>query len=405
MQRSGGVVIPMNEDKICYLVGTKNMVVAPMEPFSDMVCNFLDDLAKELRQSTEARAFPDIQTFAFWIRKSNLTKMKKRMDINQIRIGRGLVFHIAPSNVPINFAYSLVFGMLSGNTNFVRTSSKEFPQVEIVCKYIKKVLKESYIELEKQLSIVKYDVNKEITDYFSSICNARIIWGGDNTIKEIQKSALMPRAVEINFADRYSIGIINPESILKAEDCEIKKLALDFYNDTYLMDQNACSAPHILFWKKAPGFSTKEAGERLWKAIYEVAKEKYNLDGIKVSDKFTALYESLAVLNNIYDFIKYDNYLYIIYLNKLERPLEEYKGKFGLFYEYEFKNYNEIACLINEKIQTCAYFGINRQEIIDMIMKNHLKGIDRIVPFGKTMDIDLIWDGYDLIGNLSRVIG
>jgi len=30
---------------------------------------------------------------------------------NQLRLGRGLIFHICPSNVPTNFAYSFFFGL------------------------------------------------------------------------------------------------------------------------------------------------------------------------------------------------------------------------------------------------------------------------------------------------------
>lgn len=39
-------------------------------------------------------------------------------------------------------------------------------------------------------------------------------------------------------------------------DADMKKLAEAFYNDTYLFDQNACSAPHTIFgckmstWKR-----------------------------------------------------------------------------------------------------------------------------------------------------------
>lgn len=405
MQRLGDAAIPMNENKVRYLVGSKTLEVAPTEIFSEVVCDFLDDLAKELRQCAKAKMYPDVQTFSFWIRKANVSRLKERIDAKQARIGRGLVFHIAPSNVPINFAYSLVFGMLSGNANIVRTSSKKFPQVEIVCESIRKVLKEKYEELEKQLAIVTYEADKEITDYYSNTCDARIVWGGDNTIKEIRKSELMPRTVEINFADRYSFGIINPETVLKAQEAEIKKLAADFYNDTYLMDQNACSTPHMLFWKMTPGSCTQKARTRLWKAVYEVVKEKYNLEGIKVSDKFTGLCESMAVRNNICDFKKYDNYLYVVTLDRIEGALEAYRGKYGLFYEYEFGNYDEIARLVNERMQTCAFFGVDRQEIITMIMKYHLRGVDRVVPFGKTLDIDLIWDGYDVVGSLSRIIG
>lgn len=34
----------------------------------------------------------------------------------------------------------------------------------------------------------------------------------------------------------------------------------------------------------------------------------------------------------------------------------------------------------------------------------NIRGIDRIVPVGKAMDIDVIWDGHDLVGELSRIV-
>ena len=39
-----------------------------------------------------------------------------------------------------------------------------------------------------------------------------------------------------------------------------------------------------------------------------------------------------------------------------------------------------------------------------MVYQNRIKGIDRVVPFGKTLDIGLVWDGYDLIREMSRKI-
>ena len=35
---------------------------------------------------------------------------------------------------------------------------------------------------------------------------------------------------------------------------------------------------------------------------------------------------------------------------------------------------------------------------------NNFKGIDRVVPFGQALNINLIWDGYDLTKILSREI-
>lgn len=42
--------------------------------------------------------------------------------------------------------------------------------------------------------------------------------------------------------------------------------------------------------------------------------------------------------------------------------------------------------------------------IADAILVFGVKGIDRVVPIGKTMDFDLIWDGYDLVEQMSRIV-
>ena len=90
-----------------------------------------------------------------------------------IRIGKGLVFHIAPSNVPVNFAYSLALGLLSGNANIVRVSSKPFSQVDIICEALAALFAgEEYAAIRACTSVVSYGHDKEITDYYSpsAIC-------------------------------------------------------------------------------------------------------------------------------------------------------------------------------------------------------------------------------------------
>ena len=47
------------------------------------------------------------------------------------------------------------------------------------------------------------------------MCNARIIWGGDNSISNIRKFGLNQRALDIAFADRYSFCAMNASEILK----------------------------------------------------------------------------------------------------------------------------------------------------------------------------------------------
>ena len=51
-----------------------------------------------------------------------------------------------------------------------------------------------------------------------------------------------------------------------------------------------------------------------------------------------------------------------------------------------------------------TYFGVDKTELRDFVVNNRLSGIDRIVPIGKALDMDVIWDGYDIVRSLSRII-
>lgn len=82
-------------------------------------------------------------TFAFWIRKANILEMLNRfMGEGSFVCERGVVFHIAPSNVVVNYAYLLAAGLLTGNANIVRIPSKDFSQIELLNRTLRETLKE-----------------------------------------------------------------------------------------------------------------------------------------------------------------------------------------------------------------------------------------------------------------------
>ena len=147
--------------------------------------------------------------------------LKKKFLSNEIRLDLGLIFHITPSNIPTNFAYSLIFGLITGNSNIVKVPSQKFEQVQIICKAINKILKNKYKPIRKMISIVRYSNDDNYTKKISSICNARIIWGGDNTIDNIRKFELNQRALDIAFADRYSFCVMSTLEILKINNNHI----------------------------------------------------------------------------------------------------------------------------------------------------------------------------------------
>lgn len=207
---------------------------------------------------------------------------------------------------------------------------------------------------------------------------------------------------EITFADRYSFAIFNEDYIDGLTGDALMKLAKQFYNDTYLMDQNACSTPHLIFWTREwNGHSNGKT--KFWNAVYMTA-QNYVLEDKKAVDKYTLLCEQVANGLTSKQIRQYSNRLAVVTLQTLPEALEDLRGKFGLFYEYEINTLDEIYDKISEKMQTCVTCGIDAEDLVQSFMINHVKGIDRIVPVGTAIDIGLNWDGYDLIASLSRQI-
>lgn len=373
-------------------------------PYDELVCEFLNTLSSSILSDTTAKSYPDVISFAFWCRKANITKLKREFQEENARLGLGLVFHIAPSNVPINFAFSYVFSLLAGNANIVRVPTKYFFQTQIVCDTINRLFdKEKYKTIADMTAFVQYQQNDDITNDFSEKCNARIIWGGDQAINNIRKMSIPERSREITFADRYSLCIIDGNSVLQANETELNRLANSFYNDTYLMDQNACSSPHLIVWIGKDDVLTK-AKEIFWNSVYKVTVSKYEFLPVSAVDKYMFLCENAIEFNNIKNFKWHDNYLYRIMLDSLPDNMDSFRGKYGFFYEYDTLNIGSIAHIINTRYQTLTYFGIVKAELRDFVIKNRLSGIDRIVPIGSALDIGVIWDGYDIVRCLSRII-
>ena len=401
-------------DKINFFSGNKEgfesvQAIKSLPVFSDEAVGYLDGLSKRLLKLPEAKGFPDIITFAFWCRRANVLSMKKAYEDEVGRLGRGVAFHIAPSNVPINFAYSLAAGLLAGNVNVVRLSSKEFEQIDIVCNVITDMNNQGdFKRVADMVYLVKYSHSKEVTDFLSSLCNTRIIWGGDSTIAEIRKSPLPSRSTEVMFSDRYSLCMINSEKYLS--DYDHKKTARDFYNDTYLTDQNACTSPKLIVWTNGKNGESEKAKSVFWGRLTEIINSEYSIKAVQAINKLTAFYKTAAVLEDRGMKLSKpsenhpSNNLMRIQLKTLDEKIVDCFDNSGYFYEYSTDDINEIKGICGVKCQTISYIGFTKEELNGFVSNDYASGIDRIVPVGKTLDFSLVWDGYDLIYSLSRKI-
>ncbi|MBR4825395.1 MAG: hypothetical protein IKZ86_11400, partial [Spirochaetaceae bacterium] len=99
-----------------------------------------------------------------------------------------------------------------------------------------------------------------------------------------------------------------------------------------------------------------------------------------------------------------DNLITRIKLSELSEKITDYTCAGGCYLEYDTEKLTDIIPVVNQKFQTLSYLGLNADELQKLVIENGLSGIDRIVPVGKTADFGLVWDGYDLIESMSRIV-
>lgn len=365
--------------------------------FSPDVIAFLDTFSRLTLADSEAKSWPDVISLGFWCRPSSVARMQSENSSAAHRYGRGVAFHIAPGNVAVNFAYSLIVGLLTGNTNIVRLPGRDHPQTAIVVRLLESAL-EHHPMMRSRIILVRYNRQQHINDALSALCDTRIIWGGDSTIAQLRQSALPPRALDIAFADRYSIAVINADAYLAHP--EKAQLAHAFYNDTLLNDQNACTSPSLIVWL---GEHVQQGRDLFWQYFQELATARYAPEPVSAVNKLTQLYLLSARYAGVKKVSGAQNNVVRVELSALEKDTLDWRGNSGFFMEYVARSLDEINPVCHSRCQTMATFGVSSDELNDWL-KTGFRGVDRIVPLGQTLDFSLQWDGYDLVAMLTRVI-
>lgn len=402
MRSLEGVVmsVKMNK-KIKVIAGNFNFKDGPYDIFDKDIILLLNEISKEILDSSKCKKFPDLVSFGFWCRANNIRSIYNNYSFFKNRMGRGSVLHITPSNVPTNFAYSMVFGLLSGNNNIIRLPSKNFLQVEVLCNILKKLSKKKIHKKSfNKLLLIKYDNSDLISAELSKDVEARIIWGGDNTVNKFKTFITKPRCIDLAFANRYSISVIDSNKLGKLNSNDLAILTKKFYNDTYTMDQFGCSSPNSVFWLGKNNVAKK----KFWFELSKIVNIEYDLDLSGANKKISNLMN--YTLNKNKRFKANIKNFNLITLKSKNLSFDNFENiNFGTFLEVNLRDINHLKKYTSEKLQTVTYYGTNFKSIKKFIIKNKIKGIDRIVPIGRAFDLTPEWDGVDIISTLSRTIG
>lgn len=368
--------------------------------FDETAVTFLHELSRALLKDAAARKYPDLATFAYFCRRANLRALADRYTDALLRSGWGTIIHVAPSNIPINFAFSLVFGLLAGNSNIVRMPSKAFPQNDIFATIFDRLLeKDDFRSIAAANILIRSQRGSDRFDALIAEADGLVVWGGDETVAHFRALPKKSRCTEIYFPDRRSSAVIDAATYIALSPEARCKLAHDFFNDTYLVDQNACSSPSMILWVGAPTTVT-HAKDAFWAALdEELRQQAYRLDPTARIDKCLDLMAITQMLGRPPHLSPRSPDIWCLD----EPPLPRVLGlRFGLFVEIDLPSVDGITMYLRSHEQTLTYFGVDLHGLLQNVNRGH--GVDRIVPIGRALDINPLWDGKDILALLSRRI-
>ena len=164
---------------------------------------FVKKFSNSILLDKNSRVFPELIVLANFFKRKKIFMPNNTNKDRVIQVPLGKTFHIAPSNVDTIFLYSSLIALLCGNICLIRISSNQNPQLDFVIKKLKLVLSE-YKNMQEKLLLFNYNHDAEITKKISQLVESRIVWGGDDTVKEIRSIPMNPLAREIVFPNRFS---------------------------------------------------------------------------------------------------------------------------------------------------------------------------------------------------------
>lgn len=362
--------------------------------FAPETVAFLDMFSKRLLNDPQCLRFPDLAALGFWLRGAHIRKLAENYQAG-VMVGRGTVFHLAPGNVDTLFVYSLVLGLLAGNRNVIRLGQRETPQQKLLLELLCQELK-AHPELAERVLMVRYGHDDEITGFFSAHCQVRVIWGGDATVNAIRRLPLPPGSGDLAFAGRFSLAVIAGESF-------DERTVSGFVTDCFSFGQQGCSSPKLVVYLG----SSQVARENFWAAVeLEWRKRGFGISPAEAMSRWNDANDT-AMLSDHPVVLKQakDKQAFLrLELSSWDQLQRELNHGNGLFFELEAASPEEVLAHCEESDQTMVSIGIPAERWRSAIAAVPPKGIARIVPAGKALEFAPVWDGHDLIAEMSRNI-
>lgn len=377
----------------------------PLTPFHPELVEFVDALSRSLTTGRELRAYPEIIALGYWARKASVLGYQRAFEAlasEQVLFApRGVVFHVPPANVDTIFMYSWLLSLLVGNVNLIRLSTRESPQVELVCGKLAELLVEPRFERVKSaVAIVRYGHDAAISEQISRHVDLRVVWGGDATVQALSAVPLSPAARQLSFGDKFSFSALSAQAYLSADADLRHKLGERFFNDAMWFDQAGCSSPRLVVWCGEQAACERASAEFFAELERIVEHKHHEVELGHAMAKLLFTYQA-ALDGRIRAQQRLSNELTVLTVDALTDFDRAHPGA-GLFFVAHVRSLSDIVSFVTRRDQTLGHFGFTRDELAGLVLALGGKGLDRLVPLGQALTFNRFWDGYDLLQEFSR---
>ena len=379
-------------------VNPKELKKEGFSVFNSEVINILDRVSRKIIMGIKKQEIEEtFLYFAMWIRKRNLEKLKE-MYKTECRYGRGISVHIAPTNVPTNTLFTIAFGLLSGNSVAVRVSERLEDQISKGLRIFDKEINGS--ALPNIYSAFKCEYEDSDWNDLQFESRALVIWGGDRTVQNVITEYKNKTVKFLTFPNRTSLAVLDPIQIDLLDEKELNRLARNLANDIYLFGQRACSSPRLMMIKGEQSNSNIQIVKRFLNSVGNYGS-KLAGNGIDAKDCFVNA-QRISTERKIRNLSGQKNLFAPLYQAEdvevnLDNIIEGSRdAALPIVFEDEWEH---VVKYTRNDTQTLILAGVT--SILEAAKKTT---ITRIVEAGNALNIGIIWDGYDIISELTRRI-
>ena len=357
--------------------------------FDSAILNFLQDLSANLLRGEKSKQSSDCVALGFWLRKANINRIQQQR-AERRDTALGVVFHYAPKNVDTMFVYSWVCSALMGNINVVRLPSALSPMMQMLVATLNALFAmPEHESMASRNRFIQFDYDDQHNNNLSLHADARVIWGGDESVTKIRSQPCKPRCRDIAFSDRYSASLIAADS-----NTDLTVLAERLWKDTEPFSQQACSSPKLIFW-----LGDKKLLQSFCEQLNHLAGNSEQGQG-DANERLLAQQMICMSLPASERLIR--DRVCVTKVKELHQQHIDWLPGAGSYLLIELESAEQVKHYLNGKIQTLSHAGIEQSSLENLLGQSQALGVDRLVPLGTALEFEAEWDGYDLLTELSR---